>query len=162
MISSYSFKSKTFNRSVIKEVHVLVEFQYLLENIRLWNVCENLIKWWINLKLDSIFPNNYEILHYNYNYFCDGPKYLIRAFPMKVLIYNSIAHMHMVRTSQVALVVKSMAWMLSHFSHVWLFVTLWTIACQVLCPWDSPSKTTWVDCHALLQGIFPKLLCLWH
>ena len=51
------------------------------------------------------------------------------------------------------------------FSPVWLFVTPWTIACQVplsvgfskqeywfLCPWNSPSKNT--GCHSLLQGIF--------
>ena len=25
----------------------------------------------------------------------------------------------------------------------------------LLCPWDSPGKNTGVDCHALLQGIFP-------
>ena len=24
-----------------------------------------------------------------------------------------------------------------------------------LCPWDSPGKNTGVDCHGLLQGIFP-------
>ena len=24
-----------------------------------------------------------------------------------------------------------------------------------LCPWDSPGNNTGVDCHALLQGIFP-------
>ena len=24
-----------------------------------------------------------------------------------------------------------------------------------LCPWESPGKNTGVDCHALLQGIFP-------
>ena len=39
-------------------------------------------------------------------------------------------------------------------------------SCQTLCdpidgsppgsrPWDSPGKNTGVDCHALLQGIFP-------
>ena len=28
------------------------------------------------------------------------------------------------------------------------------VACQILCPWDSPDKNTGVDCHALLQGIF--------
>ena len=33
--------------------------------------------------------------------------------------------------------------------------TLWTIACQALCPWDFPGKNTRVSCHALLQGIFP-------
>ena len=26
---------------------------------------------------------------------------------------------------------------------------------RVLCPWDSPGKTTGLGCHALLQGIFP-------
>ena len=28
---------------------------------------------------------------------------------------------------------------------------------QLLCPWDSPSKNTGVDCHALLQMIFLTL-----
>ena len=40
-------------------------------------------------------------------------------------------------------------------SHVQLFATLWTIACRLLCPWDSPGKNTGVGCHFLLQGIFP-------
>ena len=26
---------------------------------------------------------------------------------------------------------------------------------RLLCPWDSPDKSTRVGCHALLQGIFP-------
>ena len=26
---------------------------------------------------------------------------------------------------------------------------------RLLCPWNSPGKNTGVDCHALLQGIFP-------
>ena len=43
---------------------------------------------------------------------------------------------------------------LSYFSRVQLFVTLWTIAHQVLCPWDSPGKNTGVCSHALFQGIF--------
>ena len=41
----------------------------------------------------------------------------------------------------------------SHFSQVELFATLWTVA--RLCPWDSPGKNTGVGCHFLLQGIFP-------
>ena len=36
-----------------------------------------------------------------------------------------------------------------------LLATLWTVACRLLCPWDSPDKGTGVGCHALLQGIFP-------
>ena len=37
---------------------------------------------------------------------------------------------------------------------------------RLFCPWDSPGESTGVDCHALLQGIFPilrsylNLLCL--
>ena len=45
--------------------------------------------------------------------------------------------------------------MLSHFSHVRLFVILWTVDARLFCPWDSPGKNTGVGCHALLQGIFP-------
>ena len=41
-----------------------------------------------------------------------------------------------------------------HFSHVWIFVTLWTIARQAPRHWDSPGKNTEVGCHFLLQGIF--------
>ena len=40
-------------------------------------------------------------------------------------------------------------------SHGGLFVTPWTLAHQVLCPWDSPGKNTGVGCHSPLQGIFP-------
>ena len=59
-------------------------------------------------------------------------------------------------------------WVLSHFSCIWLFATLWTVACQAPCPWDSPGKNTGVGCHARLQGIFLTqglnlhLLCLLH
>ena len=38
---------------------------------------------------------------------------------------------------------------------VLLFVTLGTVAHQVLCPRDSLGKNTGVGCHDLLQGIFP-------
>ena len=27
---------------------------------------------------------------------------------------------------------------------------------RLLCPWDFPGKSTGVDCHFLLQGIFPR------
>ena len=44
-------------------------------------------------------------------------------------------------------------WMcvLSHFSHVWLFVT---VARQAPTPWDSSGKNTGEDCHSPLQRIF--------
>ena len=39
-------------------------------------------------------------------------------------------------------------------SCVQICVTLWTVA-RLFCPWHSPGKNIGVDCHALLQGIFP-------
>ena len=54
---------------------------------------------------------------------------------------------------------------LSDFSCVRLFVTLWTVAARFLCPWDSPGKNTRVGYHALLQGSSPTQgsnLCLFH
>ena len=38
---------------------------------------------------------------------------------------------------------------LSCFSPVWLFATLWTIAHRLLCPWDSPGKNLGAGCHTL-------------
>ena len=46
--------------------------------------------------------------------------------------------------------------MLSCFSHVQFFATLWMVACRApLSKEFSPGKNTGVGCHALLQGIFP-------
>ena len=56
----------------------------------------------------------------------------------------------------------------SHFSHVQLFVTLWTVARQAPVSMDSPGKNTGVGYRALLQGIFPtqgldlRVLCVLH
>ena len=38
---------------------------------------------------------------------------------------------------------------------VQLFVSLWTVICQVPLSMGSPGKNTGVDCHFLLQGTFP-------
>ena len=35
------------------------------------------------------------------------------------------------------------------------FATLWTVAHRLLCPWDSPGKSTGVGCHFLRHRIFP-------
>ena len=56
------------------------------------------------------------------------------------------------------------------FSPVWLFVTLWAVACQarLLCPWNSPARILeWVvlSCSRgifLTQGLNLHLLCLLH
>ena len=34
-------------------------------------------------------------------------------------------------------------------------LTLWNVAIGLLCPFDSPGKSTGVGCHFLLQEIFP-------
>ena len=38
---------------------------------------------------------------------------------------------------------------------VWLFVTPWTVAHKLLCPWNFPGKNTGVGCHFLFLGVFP-------
>ena len=45
-------------------------------------------------------------------------------------------------------------WVLSCFSHVWLFSSPWTVTYQAPL-WNFPGKNTGVGCHFLLQGIFP-------
>ena len=51
----------------------------------------------------------------------------------------------------------SMKWSeVTVLSRVLLFATPWTVAYQVLfCPWDFPGNSPGVDCHFLLQRIFP-------
>ena len=36
-----------------------------------------------------------------------------------------------------------------------VLATPWTVAHQLLCPWNFLGKNTGVDCHAHLQGMFP-------
>ena len=62
---------------------------------------------------------------------------------------------------------KSMhACMLSRLSRVWLFATLWTIACQAPLSMGLSRQEYWLGCHFLTQGIFltqglnPRLLHL--
>ena len=56
--------------------------------------------------------------------------------------------------------------MLSSHSVVSDSVTPWTVARQLLCPWNFPGKNTGVGCHFPLQGLFLSqglslcLLCL--
>ena len=48
-------------------------------------------------------------------------------------------------------------YVLSHFNHIQLFATLWTVALgysQAALSLDSPGKNTGVGNHSLLQGIF--------
>ena len=45
--------------------------------------------------------------------------------------------------------------MLSRFSHVRLFATLWTVSCQASLSVGFSRPEYWSGCHALLQGLFP-------
>ena len=46
---------------------------------------------------------------------------------------------------------------LSCFSCVQLFATLWTVAHQAPLSWDFPGKNTGVGCHFLIQGNLPDV-----
>ena len=47
-------------------------------------------------------------------------------------------------------------------SRVKLFATLWTVAQQLLCPWNFPGKNTGIGYHFLLQKDLPnpRIKCL--
>ena len=47
--------------------------------------------------------------------------------------------------------------MLNCFSHVQLFVTPWTVACQALCPWDFLGKNIGVGCCTFSGGSNPGI-----
>ena len=57
---------------------------------------------------------------------------------------------------------------LSHFSHVQLFATLWTVTCQAFLSMGFSRQEYWSGLPAILQGIIPALgrnpclLCLLH
>ena len=57
---------------------------------------------------------------------------------------------------------------LSRFSRVQPLPPCGQQTTRLLCPWNSPGKSTGVGCHFFLQGIFPtqgsspRLLCLLH
>ena len=44
-------------------------------------------------------------------------------------------------------------------SRVQLFATLRTVACQLLCPWDSPGKEYWSGLPFLSPGDLPHQEC---
>ena len=44
---------------------------------------------------------------------------------------------------------------LTHFSHVGVFVTPWTVVCQAPLSMDSAGKYTGVGCHAPFPGDLP-------
>ena len=47
---------------------------------------------------------------------------------------------------------KDCLYVLSRFSHVWVFATLWTVACQAPLSMGFSRQEYWSSCPALLQG----------
>ena len=65
-------------------------------------------------------------------------------------------------TTVINIFVPIMGCMLSHFSHVRLFATPWTVACHTPLSMGFSRQEYWSGCHALLQGIFPTQGSTWH
>ena len=92
----------------------------------------------IVLKIDTPFQNRKPSLTTSYK----SDYYIVLSYQPIIFSFASIT----------TILLQVVLCMLSLFSQVRLFATLWTI---ILCPQDSPGRNTGVGCHALLQGIFP-------
>ena len=86
-------------------------------------------------------PGKYTIKSVFPSYLCSRPVGEASAVTGFLSIFSKICYLH--------------ACVQSCFSCVRLFVTPWTVACRLLCPWDFPGKNAGVGCHALLQGNTP-------
>ena len=70
-----------------------------------------------------------------------------------IYVYTHTSYMYM--HTHICVYTHKRVCMLSRFSGVQVFRTLWTVARQAPLFMDYPGKNTGVGCHALLQGIFP-------
>ena len=109
----------------------------------------SMVKDWVDIPYDQApFPSHS---------FSLAPEVLARDIPgdsvVKTLGFQCRGHgFHLVRETEI--LHAAPAAVPSRFCRLWLFTILWTVACQALCPWDSPGKYTGVSGHVLLQGIF--------
>ena len=62
------------------------------------------------------------------------------------ILYNDLYGKRILKRVDICVKVK-----VKSLSCVQLFVTPWTVATRLLCPWDFPGKNTGVGCHFLLQ-----------
>ena len=69
----------------------------------------------------------------------EQPKY-----PLRDKWINKIQYIHTMKCCVVC-----------SLSHIWLFMTPWTLAGQIPLPIELPSKNTGVGCHFLLHRTFP-------
>ena len=74
---------------------------------------------------------------------------------MKVFLLSLINKQSIGQQGELDQLLEIYVCMCSSSSCVCFFDTPWTIARQAPLPWNSPGKNTGVDCHSLLQGIFP-------
>ena len=74
-----------------------------------------------------------------------------------VKFWNVLMQFHIINLNLElkALHILTYVWVLSHFTHVWLFASQQTVACQTSLSMGFSRKNTGVGCHALCQGIFP-------
>ena len=107
-----------------------------------------------SLSLSLFFPPNHQIIILLHTYSKENKISLFTTCILLTMLYLSV---HVC--------------MLSHFSHIRLFATPWTVTCQTSLSLRLPSKNTGVGCHALLQETFLTqgsnscllylLLCRW-
>ena len=133
-----------------------------------------------NYILDMVLPLTHNLtllLHYYITlstYMCQTPH--IFSFinwghgsrTLCLLYRNSMAYFNFIYQLIFLPILMQLYCMLSRFSHVQLFATLWTTGCQVPLSMGFTRQDYWSGCHALLQGIFPtqglnpSFLCLLH
>ena len=88
----------------------------------------------------------------------------VKKLSLSKLIYGLLAIRQQKRTLRLPLffflrcwlfpLLPRWKWKCLLLSHVWLYVTPWTISFS-LCSWNSPGNNTRVGYHFLPQGIFP-------
>ena len=109
---------------------------------------------------------------YVYEEFCT---YILSFFFYRGKVVTVISHSHFTlnhhHLSVLDFSYTVFVFVLGDCSHVRLFETLWTVA-RLLCPWDSPGKSTGVDlplthfnisCFSIMSNILSSSSCLpWH
>ena len=89
-------------------------------------------------------------------YFCWGKKDIFFFIPEEEfkLSFWRFTHFFVCFRQTCVCCVYTTCVVLSHFSHVWLFLTPWTVAYQAPLSRGFSSRNTRVGCCTLLQGIF--------
>ena len=88
--------------------------------------------------------------------FCHMSTWICHGYPMYIILIFILCLLYMSLFLYFqSLYLHSSVCMICHFSRVWLFATLYTVAGQTRCPWDFPGKNTGEGCQSFLQWIFP-------